>query len=101
MTLLRELLTPSPRDEAASAFLAFALAHVALGAAAADVFGAWAWAFCLAYLVVKEGRDLMRGGGLLDGLADACFVALGAFVAAPIVWIAVALAVTIGRDVTR
>lgn len=100
MTLLEQFLTPSPRGEPAADFLAYGLAHCALGAAAMQLLGPWAWVFCLAYLVLKEGRDLIAGGNIADCIGDAAFVALGA-VATPIAWIVSAIVATLVREGVR
>lgn len=100
MTLLEQLFTPSPRGEPAVDFLAYGLAHCTLGAAAMQLLGPWAWVFCLGYLVIKEGRDLIAGGNIADCIADAAFVALGA-IATPVAWIVSAVVGTLIREVAR
>ena len=94
----RELWTPSARGEGAYLWALLALAHATLGAAAITAL-ALVWApgplapsgLALAYLVLKEGRDLGRGGRLGDGLVDAGFVALGLHASLVPAWPALAV----------
>lgn len=59
------------------AWATIALSHVMLGAALAMLIGPL-WAI-IGYAVVKEARDLMRGGRFWDSVVDTGFVVLGTF----------------------
>lgn len=99
--LWSQLMEPSPRGETAASFLAFGLAHCALGAAAAQIMGPYAILFALAYGVVKEGRDVrVHHGSIGDSVLDTAFVALGGL-AGPLFWIPVAAVLAVARDMVR
>lgn len=100
MTFLEDLMTPSPRDEGPVSFTAFALGHAVLGAAAVQALGVWAWPLMPLYLA-KEWWDIREGGTMADGAIDTAFVALGAAVLNPLLWLIAALAATAGRAIVK
>ena len=101
--LIADLLSPSEREEPGSVFLARGIAHAALGGAAVEILGAWAWLFAVAYLVIKElCLDWIgKRGSLADGLADAGFVALGVAVVSPVCWVGTAFVAAAAREWMR
>lgn len=83
--ILRELLTPSARNESPYLSLLIAIGHAMLGAAL-PIWGigpAAALRLGLVYWLAKERADLKRGGSWRDGLVDTAFVAAGAAYGAP------------------
>jgi hypothetical protein len=59
------------------------IGHAIVGAALVSALPAWGWPLGLTlgavYWLIKERGDLLRGGGILDGLEDAAMVSLGAW----------------------
>lgn len=103
-TIIRDfvgaLRTPSSRDEAAYDFLVIAVAHAVLGAAAISLLGMWGWTLLPAY-IVKEIKDIRRGGDLADSVMDTGFVVLGAVINSPPLWLGAALMATVAREMRR
>lgn len=85
--LIEDLLQPAGADQTPGARAATACGHAVIGAFIASPFvalGLWvlwgALVWGAVYWLVKEGADLRAGGGRIDGILDAAFVALGAAV---------------------
>lgn len=75
-----------------------------LGAALQGLLGASAAAARLgvaaAYWLLKERKDLTRGGGWRDGLVDAALVGVGAFYTGPRWWpVAVFVTISVGAAI--
>lgn len=100
---IRRLLTEIAQPTIGGGYLwaVIAIGHVMLGAVLQGILGAAGagarLAIGMGYWLIKERRDLRRGGSLRDGLADAALVAVGAFYSGPRWWpVAVFAAVTAG-----
>lgn len=80
--LWREAMRPSGPSEHPYRFTVIAIGHAMLGAVLS-------WAGLIAagiYWIVKEWRDLRRGGAWRDGLIDTAFVGLGTLYTGPLWW---------------
>lgn len=113
MTALRalwaDILTPSTRDETPYMTAVIFIAHATLGAGLSGLglvgpLGGAAGVAVL-YFLLKERRDLARGGGFLDSLIDAGGVALGALYGPgwwplAVLWLAFAVAVARARGLS-
>ena len=84
-----DILTPSAADERPYNMLTTGVSHAMLGALfVAPTSGTWAAQIALtaAYWLIKEMRDLRKGGSVKDGLFDAIFFGIGTFYAGPTWW---------------
>jgi hypothetical protein len=85
-SIWQELSTPSnqvgPLDRAYRRAL-IGVGHALLGAALVSALPGYGWPLGLAlgaaYWLIKERGDLLRGGGIVDGIEDAVMVSLGAW----------------------
>lgn len=82
--LWADLTTPSEPDEPLHYWGAIQTTHAVMGALVACLLSLAGWhsftlgiALTVAYLVIKEGTDMLKGGSLSDSLADTFYVGLG------------------------
>lgn len=84
-TLWNTILTPSPRREDGYTWVVIALGHVMLGAALAGVLSGYGNSVPLllrlscsvCYWLMKECRDIRRGGTVVDSISDTAWVGYG------------------------